>query len=288
VALAHAVGSVVIAPPHDLLGNGSGRVWDFRSRACKARQGEVVLAKGDGWADFSLAQEPGAPAVARSLFFNRSNCEAVGLDSLSLRTRRRVALHLIAPQVPVMVAPVATNHPPQLVIHIRGGDVFSKRATLGRRRQYGQPPLAMYQRILLDGGYLTAGWPVTVLHEDDANPVVGALKAWWPPAAAGAVRFVSGGSLADAVAVLGGATHLVTAVSTLSFSFGLLAAPGLERVFIPFCRQRLLAGFLYDNGGDGTSAHKRRGHAAMRRLIDSRTDRGQVDVGIPGACKRSG
>jgi hypothetical protein len=297
VAIANATGSVVVALPHALLGNGSARIWDFRSMACITRQGEVVLRENQP--GFSLAGEPGV-SIASSMFFNRSNCEAVGLDKMSLRTRREVTLQLIAPRTPAMATPSEGSIPgspgrrlrPHLVIHIRGGDIFSKRATLGRRRQYGQPPLAFYQRILIDGGYLSVGWPVTVLHEDDGNPVVGALKAWWPPSAAGAVQFVSGGNLADVVAALTGATHLVAAVSTLSINFGLLAAPHLVRVFIPFCRQHLLAGFLYDNGDDVPitftrvqSTHaKQRHRTLMRRHIDARTAHGQSDIGISGFC----
>jgi hypothetical protein len=125
----------------------------------------------------------------------------------------------------------------------------------------------MYQHILIDGGYLSNGRRITVLHEDDTNPVVAALKAWWPTGSEEMVQFVSGTSVESAISILVNADHLVATVSTPSLNFGVLGAPRLQRVFI--------AGYKW----------LRR---IARQLIDHRLLSSQVDVGIDvGSALRS-
>lgn len=270
LTIANATKSVLLAPPHELFGmTKDEQVWDFRSKDCVAYQEEH-------------------PVTFSSVFFFRSQCKAVGLDHMSLRDRRRTTTTLIAPKMPSLSLTPALDR--RLVIHIRGGDVFQN-AGSGRVKWYAQPPLAMYQRILTDGGYLTDRWPVLVLYEDDRNPVVDALKSWLSTASA-EVQFTNGTGIEQVVSTLVGATHLVTAVSTLSLYFGLLGATNLQRVFIPFCRLYLPMHHLYDDG-DYVSSRKnpRMGvnmtetkRAARGYLHDLRVAGGQADVGVPGFC----
>lgn len=57
-----------------------------------------------------------------------------------------------------------------LTIHIRSGDVFEG----NRSRNYGQPPLAFYKRVIAD-----RAWDCVVLvFENESNPVIGALQRW--------------------------------------------------------------------------------------------------------------
>ena len=294
VAVGNATGSVVVAPAHPLLapraGGAAARVWDFRSPACVAAQGGVVLDD-----EAATAATPASPAfyfdgvaggglvpAAVSLWFYRSSCAAAGLDALPATARRAAATSFITPRLfPPAPAPGAPPAPPHLLIHLRGGDVFAL-AGGGGARFYGQPPLAMYKRILgRDGGYLAARASITVLHEDDANPVVGGLRAFLEAAgAADRVTWVKGGGAAAAAAALAGATHLVAAESSLSLGFGLVAAPRLVRAFIPFCRRAHTLAVLYDDG----PAQARSGRASRAALADVRTAGGASDPGVPGRC----
>ena len=57
--------------------------------------------------------------------------------------------------------------PSHLVIHLRGGDVFGPR----KPASYGQPPLAFYETLLKHEAWTG----VTVVHQDDKNPVLAPL-----------------------------------------------------------------------------------------------------------------
>ena len=295
--MAHAAGAAVVVPPHDLLapkeGGVDARVWDFRSAACVAAQGRVILddeaATTPTTPVFHFTHVP-APATAVSLFFYRSSCAAIGLDALTAKTRREVATRFITPRVPVLAeaAAAATANPTHLLIHLRGGDVFAL-ASGGGARFYSQPPLAMYKRVLgVDGGYLKAGTPITILHEDGLNPVVAALRSWLEEQGAGdRVTWVKGGDPDAAAAALAGATHLVAAESSLSLGFGLTAAPHLTRAFIPFCRRSHALAVLYDDGpkrrehqGSGAATT----HLPLAALADVRAPDGASDPGVPGRC----
>ena len=297
VAVGHAVGAAVVAPPHPLLAPAAGgvgaRAWDFRSPACVAAQGAVVLddepaaAPGPGPA-FHFERDAGPAPAAVSLWFYRSSCAAAGLDALPAVARRAAATAFIIPRI--FPEAVTTASPPQLpagepppplprlLIHLRGGDVFALAAG-GGARFYGQPPLAMYKRVLGgEGGYLAARSPITILHEDDLNPVVGGLRAFLEEVgAADRVTWVKGGSVREAAAALAGATHLVAAESSLSLGFGVGAAPRLARAFIPFCRRDHALAVLYDDGPARRSG-------ARAALGDVRAAGGASDPGVPGRC----
>ena len=298
VHVANATQAALVIPGHEVFGDGEGaRVWDFRSPECVARQGHVVLANNTA-AGFTFGRDA-HPTTVSSIFFYRSECEAVGIDRLALSKRREVVTRLILPRLPPLARPTAAaagegTPPPrkQLVIHVRSGDVIWY-AYSGRIKWYAPPPLAMFRKILIEGGYLDGGWQVLILHEDDLNPVVGALKTWLlAPPTASAVRFVSDSSLGDVVSTLTVATHLVTSVSTLSLHFGLLGAENLKRVYVPHCRQYLLMSILFDNGGYVSSFRNplagvnmtRRSRSAMRHLHDMRVAGGQADIHVPGFC----
>ena len=58
-----------------------------------------------------------------------------------------------------------------LVVHIRSGDIMRGN---GAHRAYVQPPLAFYQKIILDNNFTN----VIVVCEDHNNPTVDALAEW--------------------------------------------------------------------------------------------------------------
>lgn len=92
-----------------------------------------------------------------------------------------------------------------LVIHLRGGDVFSPKKVPG---SYGQPPLAFYESILS----LKTWHRVTIVHEDQSNPVLGGLSRVLSERGIEMTR--TSGKLVDDVAVLLSAQHFVLSSGT--------------------------------------------------------------------------
>lgn len=112
----------------------------------------------------------GKPAGGRYLmgrFYYTRTCKTLS----PLLESRRTLIRRLAPHLTFAVAPGTgeADSGKELHIHIRSGDVF--RAN-GCHYQYGQPPLAFYAAILRREPWSR----VTLIYEDDRNPVIGALK----------------------------------------------------------------------------------------------------------------
>lgn len=110
--------------------------------------------------------------------------------------------------------------PNVLVVHLRGGDVYSKKPA----KDYGQPPIGFYQRIISDYDWAR----VHIVHEDNQPVVLGPLLSWCQ----GRVRTVThqSGDLRSDLGALLGASNLVVS----NGSFGRAAChlnPRLARVF---------------------------------------------------------
>lgn len=91
-----------------------------------------------------------------------------------------------------------------LVIHLRGGDVFGPR----KPASYGQPPLAFYETLLAHEAWTG----VTVVHEDEKNPV---LRPLLESCTARKIPVTThSGSVVDDIAVLLGASTLVAGRGT--------------------------------------------------------------------------
>lgn len=108
---------------------------------------------------------------------------------------------------------VAEVAPDTLVIHVRGGDVFSNQPS----RRYGQPPFAFYQLVI--ASHQWAG--VTVVSEDTNNPVVDLIARYCDQRGIDLTQ-VSGSLLSD-LSVLLGARHLVVASGTFGRTVVLLS-----------------------------------------------------------------
>ena len=92
----------------------------------------------------------------------------------------------------------------ELVVHLRGGDVFGDPAPSA----YGQPPLSFYTLVVSSRQWSR----VVVVAEDDKNPVYGQLVSYLAEQGIPCER-VSGDLLSD-LHVLAGAQHLVVASGT--------------------------------------------------------------------------
>lgn len=81
------------------------------------------------------------------------------------------------------------DHPDDLTIHLRSGDVFCDQPP---HPLYGQPPLAFYQRVVAAHPWRR----VSLVFEDRLNPVIPALLEWLPGRCA-EVAVVNGSLEAD-------------------------------------------------------------------------------------------
>ena len=112
-----------------------------------------------------------------------------------------------------------------VVVHVRGGDVFST----GPPSIYVQPPLAFYRAVLnlpkFDGA------KIIVSTEDDRNPVVNALRKLHR----GRITVLT--DLKQGIATVLGAQHLILGHSSFSELLGMMARD-LQSVYFPFCSVR--------------------------------------------------
>lgn len=110
----------------------------------------------------------------------------------------------------------------ELTIHVRGGDVFSHNP----EEMYGQPPWAFYLRVLE-----SQPWErVTLVSEDDRNPVVALIKKWCLQHEIPILN--SGDSFSAAVQAISKGRNLVSATGTFLPAIAFLA--GGERVLFQF------------------------------------------------------
>jgi len=102
-----------------------------------------------------------------------------------------------------------------LVIHLRAGDIFAKKTP---HLFYVQPPLAFYQMCVEFARTELGIKRVVLVYEDEGNPCIGALKAWFGEI--GLPHVVQSHTLPEDLAVLVAAQHCVFGRG----SFGLAVA----------------------------------------------------------------
>lgn len=112
-----------------------------------------------------------------------------------------------------------------LHIHLRSGDVFGAPRV---NPLYGQPPLAFYRLVVEDAIRRLGIGRVVLVHEDEANPCIAALRDWL--GARGIPQASQSGSFEADVGALLAAEHLVIAKGTFALPICLLA-PRLRHVY---------------------------------------------------------
>ncbi|QEP42029.1 hypothetical protein D5085_02060 [Ectothiorhodospiraceae bacterium BW-2] len=95
-----------------------------------------------------------------------------------------------------------------LTIHLRAGDIFSDNTP---HFGYGQPPLAFYIAVLQQRRWHA----VQLVYEDEGNPVVAALKTELDNRKL--PYSIASGTLADDIAILAAAEHLVIGRGTFTY-----------------------------------------------------------------------
>jgi hypothetical protein len=107
---------------------------------------------------------------------------------------------------------------PTLHIHLRSGDLF---ATARPHGLYVQPPLAFYQLAVRDAVARLGVRQVVMIHEDEGNPCVGALRGWL--AGEGIACFSQSGTLEADIGEMLAAENLVIAFGTFALPTFLLS-----------------------------------------------------------------
>ena len=191
--LAEMTHSEVIVPYRDFLNQTR---WDFRQGVPQSCQ----IAKSD-------------------TFFYSTVCPAY-LDKtvFSAASKRSV---LQSQVLPAFQIPVGHSRD-TIVVHIRGGDVFSPTPP----PTYTQPPLAFYSKVL-ELPELSK-MKIVLCTEDNLNPVVGMLQKQYKK------RLTTITELKSAISTIMGAKHLVLGQSSFSEMLGMMA-PDLQSVYVPFC-----------------------------------------------------
>ena len=177
-------------------------IHDFRNQSVDLACRDVAFV--ETFYDWQGAQEP------------YSGCLGFNFIDLSIVKRRQLLQTYFVPQMDIKILKSASD---TLVIHIRGEDIFRMHLQNG----YVQPPLAFYQKIILEHNYTS----VRVVTADHLNPTVDALAAWSD------IVSVSEGRLEDDVSLLLGASHLVLATGTFASTLALLAEPAPAMLYVP-------------------------------------------------------
>lgn len=191
--LAEMTHSEVIVPPTDFLNQ---TLWDFRKGAPQSCQ----IAKSD-------------------TFFYSTICPAyLDRQVFSAASKRKTLQHRV---LPVFQIPVRHSRD-TVVVHVRGGDVFSSTAP----PTYTQPPAAFYTKVLELPE--VSKMKIVLCTEDDLNPVVAVLQNQYKK------KLTVITDLNSAISTILGAKHLVLGQSSFSEMLGMMA-PNLQSVYIPFC-----------------------------------------------------
>lgn len=108
---------------------------------------------------------------------------------------------------------------PAIHVHLRAGDVFGRKSVPAL---YGQPPLAFYSLAIAHARREFGVRRVVLVHEDEANPCIPALRDWL--GRAGLPFSVQSGTLEQDVGALMSAEHLVVSKGTFAFPIFLLSS----------------------------------------------------------------
>ena len=140
--------------------------------------------------------------------------------------RRRSILRIILPSLIdgyiSRLSDRASADVPDLVVHIRSGDVFHRinNPTLYATPNFVQPPLSFYKRIIREGDFQS----IQIVAEDKQNPCIDALLEWDKR-----IFFRKQKPLAD-ISLLLAAKNLVIGYGTFAFTWA-LASHRLEALY---------------------------------------------------------
>jgi len=168
-------------------------------------------------------QVKGEPYVGQDIsgtfYFEEENVKQFpGLTPLSFLDKQRIASQYLLP-ILEYAPPVNVDFDNTLFIHIRSGDIFSEARP---HCLYAQPPLDYYKKII----EANAQKKLFVVYEDDANPVVNALKECYPSG-----NFVSL-PLNETIGVFIKAKYIVSGFGTFIYSI-LLMNTGFQTIYAP-------------------------------------------------------
>ena len=155
---------------------------------------------------------------------NRSVFLGVSMSQISIAERTRLLRSYFQPHVQIKNKPSLPN---SLVVHIRSGDIMRGK---GVNPGYVQPPLAFYQKIIIENNFTS----VIVVCENRDNPTVNALERW------SNLVTVSTGNIHEDVAIILGASHLVLAYGTFSWTLALIS-DALRHLYVPCMNHCFLA-----------------------------------------------
>jgi hypothetical protein len=100
--------------------------------------------------------------------------------------------------------PLFNNSPDDLVIHIRSGDIFINHFN----RNYGQPPLCFYQRIINDNNFKN----IYLTSSGRENPTINKLLQLYPK-----IKFING-TVEEGISAIIYSYNLVMSISTFPFT----------------------------------------------------------------------
>jgi len=125
-------------------------------------------------------------------------------DPLEFKEKQRIARKYLLPILKYYKLPTRFEdyYTSALFVHIRSGDLFKNKVV---HPDYTQPPLAYYTKIFS----MEQDRKILVFYEDDANPVVNALKKLYPSAEFYSVPLVV------LITIFMNAQHIVNNVGTL-------------------------------------------------------------------------
>ncbi len=200
-----------------------------------------TTAGGVTYVVYSGLDDVKAPALFGTFLFEDLEPAVAVLDGeLRQQLVDRHVSSLFAP--PPLAEPRPPNH---VAVHLRSGDLFDRPDP---HPNFVQPPLAYYTTALRHFAAARAGAHVTLVYEDEGNPVIGALHAFLGDA--GLPHTIASASLASDLATLLEHRALVlgrgsfgVAVAALSENVETLYAPWSEPRFRGLVRERGLEAY---------------------------------------------
>ena len=193
--LAKETHSEVLVAPHENLDQTS---WGFREHVDPKQSCQLAIT---------------------SEFFHTSSCPLfLGKHVFPYLAMKGILQTYVLP----VFQPPAHQMGNTVVIHVRGGDIF----TPDPPRVYVQPPVAFYNNILDLPEHRRS--KILLCTEDFNNPVVEALQKQYGR------RLTVNMNLYKSISAVTGAKHLILSHSSFSEALAMLA-PSLESVHYPFC-----------------------------------------------------
>jgi hypothetical protein len=192
------------------------------------------------YVSYADLDEIGVPALFGTFLFEDLE-PAVGVLDGDLRQR------LVDGYVSTLFTPppLRDPRPPHhVVVHVRSGDLFDRPDP---HPNFVQPPLSYYTTALSHFAAAQGGVHVTLVYEDEGNPVIAALRTFLEDAAL--PHTVSSSSLAADLSAL--LEHRVLVLGRGSFGVAVAALSGnVETLYFPWSEERF-PGLVRERGVEG-------------------------------------